>query len=496
MHGALPIVQELALFDIALIRAIEQRAAASLPPYTLMARAGEATARLALAIAPDADRVWIAAGPGNNGGDGLEAASHLRRWGKRVSVALIGDAARLPTDARAALGRAQASGVLIVTALPDDRAEAPDLAIDALLGIGASRAPDGAVEVAIRRLNGLRCPVLAVDVPSGLHADTGQPLGDACVTATHTLTMLAWKPGLFTGSGRDHAGIAWLASLGVGAGSEAPSAWLSGVKPSVARRHAQHKGSFGDVAIVGGGPGMSGAALLSARAAHAAGAGRVFVDVLDEHGAALDLLRPELMFRRGWSTSAPAVLARSTVVCGCGGGDAVRGPLPRLLSVAKRLVLDADALNALAGDTALLALLHARAGRGLATVLTPHPLEAARLLGCSTAEVQADRLKAANELAIRHRAAIVLKGSGSVIAAPNQIARINSTGNAALASAGTGDVLAGWLGGRWAQADSGDEPAAAFTVGVQAVAEHGAAAEPQPSGALLASDLIDRLRAR
>jgi len=492
MLRILPVTQALALFDIAHTRTLEQRAAGSLPAHTLMARAGEAVARLALAIAPHAQRIWIAAGPGNNGGDGLEAASHLQRWGKQVAVSLIGDAAALPPDAHEALARAQAAGVRIDGAITDP----PDLAIDALLGMGASRAPEGAVAAAIQRLNALPCPVLAIDLPSGLHADTGQPLGDACVRATHTLTMLTLKPGLFTAAGRDHAGVVWLDALGVDTAADAPQAWLSGARPGHSRRHAQHKGSFGDLAVVGGGPGMGGAALLAARAAHAAGAGRVFVSMLDAAATALDPLRPELMFRQGWTGSAPEVLGASTVVCGCGGGNAVRGPLPRLFSLAKRLVLDADALNALAGDAALWPLLRARTGRGLATVLTPHPLEAARLLACTTSEIQADRLHAAQELAARFASVIVLKGSGSVIAAPAQVPRINSTGNAALATAGTGDVLAGWLGGRWAQAGSGDEAATAFTVAVQAVAEHGAAAEPAPSGALLAGDLIERLHQR
>lgn len=493
MQRILPITRELALLDVVHTRALEQRTAATLPPFTLMARAGEATARLALAVAPHARRVWVAAGPGNNGGDGLEAASHLQRWGKDVSVSLFGDAAALPVDARAALSHAQAAGVRI-EAEPMDP---PEFAIDALLGIGASRAPQGALEAAIRRLNALGCPVLAVDVPSGLHADTGRPLGDACVVASHTLTMLALKPGLFTAAGRDQAGIVWLDSLGAGAVAEPPQAWLSGPRPTLARRHVQHKGSFGDVAVVGGGPGMAGAALLAARAAHAAGAGRVFVQLLDDSAMPLDLLRPELMLRRGWAShSGPAVLGASTVVCGCGGGDAVREPLPRLLSLAQRLVLDADALNAIAHDTALATLLDGRLARGLATVLTPHPLEAARLLACTSAEIQADRLRAAHELAARHRAVVVLKGSGSVIAAPDQVARINSTGNAALASAGTGDVLAGWLGGRWAQQARGDEAAIALTVAVQAAGEHGAAAEPQSVGALRAGDLIERLHAR
>ncbi len=492
MQRILPITNELALFDIAHVRALEQHGAASLPPYALMARAGEAAARLALAIAPHARQIWIAAGPGNNGGDGLEAACHLQRWGKQVAVSLIGDAAKLPAEAREALARAQAAGVRI----DGETMSAPDLAIDALLGIGASRAPQGPIEAAIRRLNSLPCRVLAIDVPSGLHADTGQPLGGACVTAAHTLTMLTLKPGLFTAAGRDHAGIVWLDSLGVDSTADAPQSWLSGTSAAHSRRHAQHKGSFGDVAVVGGGPGMSGAALLAARAAHAAGAGRVFVEMLDEGAAALDVMRPELMFRRDWTSSTPAVLGASTVVCGCGGSNAVRAPLPRLLSLAKRLVLDADALNALANDAALVPLLRARAGRGLAAVMTPHPLEAARLLECTTAEVQGDRLRAAQELAARYQAIVVLKGSGTVISALGRTARINTTGNAALATAGTGDVLAGWLGGRWAQRESGDEPATAFAVAVQAVAEHGAAAEPQPSGALLAGDLIERLHRR
>jgi ADP-dependent NAD(P)H-hydrate dehydratase / NAD(P)H-hydrate epimerase len=167
--------------------------------------------------------------------------------------------------------------------------------------------------------------------------------------------------------------------------------------------------------------------------------------------------------------------------------------LPRLLSRARRLVIDADALTALASDTALAALLRTRAARGLATILTPHPLEAARLLGCSTVEVQADRLEAARELAQRFACVAVLKGSGTIVASPDETPRINSTGNASLATAGTGDVLAGWLAGRWAATPAGEEVAAAFVSARQAAAEHGAAAEPQPLGALRAGDLIERL---
>ena len=497
MQPVLPLTRDLPLFDAAQTRALEQRASAALPPHTLMRRAGESVARLALALAPHAQRIWIAAGPGNNGGDGLEAAIQLLRFGKTIEVSLIGDAAALPADAADAYARARAAGVRIATSV--EPVEPPDLAIDALLGVGASRAPAGPIAECIGHLNAVEGLRLAIDLPSGLHAGTGQALGADCVRASHTLALLTLKPGLFTGLGRDQAGRVWFDTLHVDASDAGPCAWLSGTDmPRAApRRHAQHKGSFGDVAIVGGAPGMGGAALLAARAAHAAGAGRVYVDLLDRTPGAprVDLLRPELMFRDDWVRASGEALARTTVVCGCGGADAVRAPLPRLLSVARRLVLDADALNALATDASLATLLRARAARGHASVLTPHPLEAARLLACTTDQVQADRLRAAAELANRFACVVVLKGSGSVLAAPNAVPRINSTGNAALATAGTGDVLAGWLAGRWAQR-AGDDAATGFAVARQAVAEHGAAAEPPPPGALRAGDLIERLAQR
>ena len=495
MQRLLPAQSPQPLFDAAQTRLIEQAALAALPPHTLMRRAGLATARLALALAPHAGRVWIAAGPGNNGGDGLEAALHLVQWGKQVNVSLLADAASLPTDAQAALTRAQVAGVRIDASLPSGF-DTPNLAIDALLGIGASRAPQDAMAHAIGRLNGLHCPVLAIDLPSGLQADTGQPLGHACVVADHTLSLLTLKPGLFTAAGRDHVGAVWLDALNVDTPSAAPTAWLAGDDPSMpTRRHAQHKGSFGDVALVGGARGMTGAALLAARAAHAAGAGRVFVCLLDDAPPSLDPLRPELMFRAAWPRSDAQVLKEATVVCGCGGGDAVRELLPRLLSLVARLVLDADALNAIAADSALQTLLRARADRGLHSVLTPHPLEAARLLACDTPAVQADRLAAAQRLAERFACTVVLKGSGSVVAAPGRVPSINPTGNAALASAGTGDVLAGWLGGLWSQWEPATTAESAFSAAVAAVFRHGAAAESTLHGPLRAADLIERMHA-
>ena len=486
------LTQSWPLFDAAASRAIEGAAAVTLPAHTLMRRAGWAVARVALAIAPHAKTVWVAAGPGNNGGDGFEAAQHLHRAGKVVHLTAIGDAARRPADAQAASERACAAGVVVSDAPPAHA----DLVIDALLGLGATRAPTGALRDTIAAIDHLTAPCLAVDLPSGLGAETGQRLGDIAVTATHTLALLTLKPGLFTGVGRDHAGMLWFDALGCEAqiAAQAPRARLrahSGL--AAARPHGSHKGSYGDLIVVGGAAGMTGAAWLAARAALAAGAGRVFVAPLD--GAATwDAGAPELMCRPALWRDDPQALTRSTVVCGCGGGDAVREALPCLLSRSARLLLDADALNAVASDAALQTLLQARGARGLATVLTPHPLEAARLLGhADAAAVQADRLAAAESLAQRFDAVVVLKGSGSVIAAAGRTPFINPTGNARLASPGTGDVLAGWLGGRWS-ARAGEASVDAFEIAAVAVWQHGFAARPDATpGPLRASALIEAL---
>lgn len=464
------------LHDVAAIRRIEQRAAAELPAHALMQRAGLAVARLALALAPHARTVWIACGPGNNGGDGFEAALHLKQWGKEPVVTWLGEEGRAPQDARASLQRARDAGIRFSPDVP----AAYDFAIDALLGIGGSRVPEGALLAQIGRLNAGPAPVLAVDVPSGLNADTGQAA--TAVRAAHTLSLVALKPGLFTARGRDAAGEAWLDDLGV-RGGEPASATLAGPPPAASRLHASHKGSYGDVAVVGGAAGMAGAALLAARAALFHGAGRVFVGFLAEVAPATDVQQPDLMLRPWASLDLPGM----AVACGCGGGDAVRAALPRALE-ARALVLDADALNAVAADAQLQSLLQARGRRGAPTVLTPHPLEAARLLECGTGEVQAQRLVAARELARRYGCVVVLKGSGSVVAAPGGELWINPTGNARLAIAGTGDVLAGMIAARLANGEGALDAAAA------AVYLHGRAADRWPADEpLTASALAARL---
>ncbi len=489
------------LHDAQQSRRIEAAAAAALPPHTLMQRAGLSVARLALAIAPHARRIWVAAGPGNNGGDGLEAAMHLRRAGKEVLVSLSADASKLPADAAASFRHAADAGVTIseATAAP----AGIGLAIDALLGLGATREPEGEVAALARAINATVRPRLAIDLPSGLSADSGALLGPLTVRATHTLALLTLKPGLFTALGREYAGAVWFDDLGCGAEAAAvpPRAQLGDADSArLLRRprgHAGHKGGYGDVIAVGGAPGMSGALTLAARAALAGGAGRVFACALDVSMPGHDPLAPELMWRPGLWHDDPITWQDATVVCGCGGGDAVREVLPVLLSRSARLVLDADALNAIAIDAALQSLLTARASRGRATVLTPHPLEAARLLALQSAErVQANRLAAAQSLAQRFDCTVLLKGSGSVIAAPRRTPVINPTGNARLAGAGTGDVLAGWLGGLWSASAATGAVAEAFVAARAAAYWHGAAAHHGDTATpLTASELLVALAA-
>ena len=468
------------LFDIAAIRLIEAQAQADLPEHTLMQRAGLATARLTLALAPHAQHIWIACGPGNNGGDGFETALQLMKLGKTVSLTWTelgnnshGSTQKQPPDARDSRLRALSAGLLISPEPPTNY----DFAIDALLGIGGTLSADRPgtqlMTQWLGRMHISGAPVLCIDLPTGLNADTGassyktQKHG-----ARHTLSLLTLKPGLFTADGRDAAGQVWLDDLSVTVPVHIkPCSMLQGANsamslPQQQRAHASHKGSFGDVAVLGGAPGMTGAALLAARAALRAGAGRVFVALLDDavdNVLSVDITQPELMFRR----PAALDLKQQVLVCGCGGGQALQANLPALLTYATRAVLDADALNAIAADSNLQALLAARQAHDYATILTPHPLEAARLLQCSTSEVQSDRLSAAQKLADRFGSVVVLKGSGSVIAALGQTALINHSGNALLASPGTGDVLAGMIGALLAAGFS------ARTAAARAVFMHG-----------------------
>ena len=474
------------LHDLAATRELEATAAASLPAHTLMQRSGLATARLALALAPHARHIWVACGPGNNGGDGLEAALQLQRMGKTPVVTWLGAAQTAPVDAAASHARALAAGVTFALEPPPEC----DLCIDALLGIGASRPAQGQMAEWIDHINTLSAPVLAMDLPSGLNADTGATTGP-CVKASHTLCLLTLKPGLFTAQGRDCSGQVWFESLSAAsfdfaAASAEPCAVLNAAPAEGERPHVSHKGSYGDVAVIGGAPGMTGAALLAASAALHHGAGRVFVGLLDGGAMTVDPTQPELMFRPIDTLET----ATMTVVCGCGGGLAIAAHLGKILSTPLRLVLDADALNLIAVDAQLERLLKARQSRNRLTVLTPHPLEAARLLGISTTEVQRNRLAATEQLAQRMGCTVVLKGSGSVIASPGERSVINPTGNARLATAGTGDVLAGMMGARLAAGAS--TSSAAHQAACEAVYLHGLKANHWPADQPLTAGALAR----
>lgn len=478
------------------IRAVEAAAASRTSP--LMELAGQATALAARRLAADTGApILVVAGPGNNGGDAWVAAAHLRESFSAVVVFDVAGAPPKAAEARAARQRFEAAGGRVVRAWPDGLH--PSLVIDGLLGIGLARDVDAAMAEIIGRIDAAGAPVLAIDVPSGLDAETGRVRGCA-VHAAHTLTFIARKPGLHTHDGLDHCGSVECDDLGlrgeVLARARGNLLTLAQARGWLApRRLDSHKGDFGTLAIVGGNRGMVGAAFLAGRAALYSGAGKVFMGLLSGEAPALDPVHPELMMR-----SVEDALAADVIVAGPGAGRSPsatsvsmfeRSVLPAAIAQPKPLVLDADALNTLAYSDALRQSVGER--RGAPTILTPHPAEAGRLLGCDTATVQSDRLHGARELAKRFNAHVVLKGAGSVCAFPDGRWAINSTGNPGLASGGTGDVLAGMIGALLCQ---GLPAAQALQL---AVCVHGAAADALvargegPIG-LTASELLPEVR--
>ncbi|MEK6424981.1 MAG: NAD(P)H-hydrate dehydratase [Burkholderia gladioli] len=439
----------LALSTVTDVRAAETEAAAALPPHALMARAGAAAARwLAARADRDTRPVWLAAGPGNNGGDALVAAAELLRLGVQVEVCLPVEPK--PDDARWALALAREAGVPIASA-PPASLDGYGWCVDGLFGIGLARPLDGPFATLAAALSArarTHGRVLALDVPSGIDADSGTRVGDGpAVSATHTLSFIAAKPGLYLGDGRDHAGE--IAVEALDAAPSHPSATLNAAALFApywpARGAATHKGSFGSVAIVGGDTGMCGAAILAARAALHAGAGKVHVGFLGHDAPPYDPPFPELMLHPAGSLDTGGLSAVG-IGCGLGTREPAIAVLREMLALDVPVLVDADALNLIAAHGSLADALRARADRdGAASILTPHPLEAARLLGTDTRSVQADRLAAARELARRFCALAVLKGSGTAIAEPGGRVFVNPTGNAALATGGTGDVLGGLI---------------------------------------------------
>lgn len=474
----------LALYRVAQLRDLEQRAAAALPAGTLMQRAGRAAAAaIEQAFSRGGRRAIVLCGPGNNGGDGYQTALDLQACGWQVVCVAVMPA--VAVDARAAAARWTAAGGVTLDKLPDSTHGA--LLIDALFGIGLARPLSGEARVAARWLSAQQCPIVALDIPSGLDADTGTWVGDVRgASATHTVTFIACKPGLFTRAGRGAVGRLTVADLDLTVPASGGAVCAPTDFPALLAPRAQdtHKGTFGDVVVVGGGVGMTGAALLAARGALRLGAGRVFVDLLGAPDLRFDPSQPELMLRPN------AALPRGGVwVTGCGMGsdESARRALLAAFDKSDTLLLDADALNLLASDATLFRQLHdARQCK----VLTPHPLEAARLLGTDAEHVQSDRVASALTLAQRTRSTVVLKGAGSVVATADGSYWINPTGGPALATAGSGDVLAGICGALLAQ---GGDPLQAV---LAAVWLHGAAADMHGSDIGLVAGDLPKLAAR
>jgi hydroxyethylthiazole kinase-like uncharacterized protein yjeF len=441
------------------LRAIEAR-------YThlpLMERAGLAAAKVALTLLGDRTApTLVLAGPGNNGGDAFVLARILHECGRRVVVIFHGNPEHLPPDACTAFAKCRATSVDFYTEVPTiDYA----LIVDGLFGIGVSKPITGDSAALIARINRYAGPVLALDIPSGLCADTGRISGIA-VRATHTATFIAAKPGLYTLDGPDHCGSVSVHDLGIPIDMSAGtlierSDFAAELKP---RLRNSHKGCHGSLAVIGGATSMTGAALLAGRAGLMLGAGRVFVGLLE--ALTVDPLQPELMLR-----APDHALANATCIVmgpGLGQSDTALDILRRAVSVDFSLLLDADALNLVATHPVLTATI---ARRTAPTLLTPHPAEAARLLSRTVDAIQADRIAAACELAVRFRAHVALKGCGTVVASPTGCWWINATGNPGLASGGTGDVLAGITGALLAQGWRADRALLA------AVHLHGAAAD-------------------
>ncbi len=453
--------------------------------FELMQRAGQAAFSLACESWPDARHWLILCGHGNNGGDGYVVARLAAAAGCDVTLLALESDKPLPEEATAARDAWLGAGGEIHA--PDAAwPEKVDVIIDALLGTGLSRAPGGEVETLIHQANAHAAPVLALDIPSGLLAQTGATPG-AVIHAARTVTFIALKPGLLTGKARDVVGQLHHHALGL-------ESWLAGQSTTLTRydasqlaqwfpprRPTSHKGDNGRLVIVGGDHGTAGAIRMTGEAALRTGAGLVRVLTRSENIAPIITARPELMVHELSEKSLDESLAwADVVVIGPGLGQEAWGKkaLQKIENFRKPMLWDADALNLLAINP------DKRHNR----ILTPHPGEAARLLNCSVAEIESDRLLSARRLVKRYGGVIVLKGAGTVVASENGELGIIDAGNAGMGSGGMGDVLSGIIGALLGQKHALMDAACAGCVA------HGAAADERAAQygtrGMLATDLF------
>lgn len=481
------------LYTGAQVGELDRRTIASgIEGFALMQRAAASAWHSIRARWPQARSLTVVCGKGHNGGDGHVLAALAAQAGLRVKRVMLVDVKTLQGDPCRAAELATAAGVEI-TAWHRHLSLTADVVVDALLGTGFKGVPDALSSEVIGQLNALTCPVVAIDVPSGLEADTGHVPGVA-VRAALTVTFIGDKLGLYTGAAPDHVGEVDFRPLGVKAGAcldIPPSAWriapelLASAFPPRAR--TMHKGAAGHLLVIGGCPGMGGAALIASQAGARLGAGRVSLATAAEHVMASLIRCPEVMAHgvRGVSDLKPLATVTDTWVVGPGLGQSSFGQamMQSALEHSGKLVVDADGLNLLARDWPT----QCRSD----WVLTPHPGEAARLLGVTTREVQADRPGAARALQRQRGGVILLKGAGSLVATADTL-YVCPFGNPGMASGGMGDALSGMVGALLAQ---GLAPEASAVLGclVHALAADRVAAGHGERG-LLASDLVDHAR--
>ncbi|MBA0447831.1 NAD(P)H-hydrate dehydratase [Stenotrophomonas maltophilia] len=479
------------LFDSAAARRLDGRASALAGDggWSLMSQAGLAGWQCLLQQWPEALQPCVLVGGGNNGGDGYVLATHAVRSGRRVQVvSLPGKPPATGLAAQAAAEFVEAGGRIVEFS---GQLPVADVYVDALFGLGLDRAPAGMAQAVIEALNAAHGPVLALDVPSGVDADSGCVPGVA-VRADVTLQFICCHRGLYTGDALEHVGQRRLAPLELadqvwGGIQASAQRWTGDRLPALLppRRANTHKGESGHVLCIGGNHGSGGAVAMAAEAALRAGAGLLSIGTRRDHVGPLLARLPEAMTHAMEDGDAlSALLEKAGVVAigpGLGQDEWARALLTRVLASTLPLVVDADALNLLAQDPRALP----------ATILTPHPGEAARLLGCGSAEIQADRFASAQALAERFHAVVVLKGAGSIVAAPGQTPRLIAAGNPGMAVGGMGDLLTGIIASLRAQGLAAFDAAAAGAL-LHALAGDAAAADG--ARGLLPTDLLAPLR--
>ena len=481
------------LYTTAQVRELDRLAIAEagIPGYTLMTRAGEACWTVLQTQWPAARSLAVFCGAGNNGGDGFVIARLALEANWQVQLVQLGDATQMQADAQQARDAFLSAGGQVLPLTAEVAIEA-ELIVDALLGTGVDRPLEGLWRTAIEAMNAAAVPVLAVDVPSGLQADTGNVAGVA-THADQTVTFIGRKAGMYTAAAADYCGNITFADLGVPGDiiQRVPVAATLLRQPPLGqlaspRLRNTHKGHYGHVLVIGGDHGMAGAARLAGEAALRSGAGRVSLATRPEHAALIAAACPELMCHAVTTARELKVLlpAADVVLIGPGLGRSAwaQSLLSAVLESRQPRVLDADALNCLA----------AQAPPFDRQVLTPHPGEAARLLGQTAAHVQSDRFAAARAISRQYGGTTVLKGAGTLIQPAAGLPRVCAAGNPGMATAGSGDVLAGVIAALIAQ---GLTIEAAAVAGVCAHACAGDLAAKEGERGLLARDVIAALRA-